>query len=397
MTSWAMIARERSVWRTLKLRDTHIKNWSSCIREMMRKRTYELDMMGVKWEENRKMRMDGDMRVLKSLRILRTDACESDFIQMCIKRLPRLLELRATCTSRVLNLTHIDKMTKLQVLRIRMTDPKASIVSLQPLLNLKHLKELSLLGICNMGPLDLLQLQHMQQLHTLFLGSCRGMQVEPFAEQVLPNLKQLRHLRLENHLDYRSFNITKIMKGLAVNGGTVKRLELINVDVEEDFSRQLAECKSVEELLLMPNLYNNTANMLYYIMQAINENSEKLKTFRLGITTELLHVTSLVQQSLGKKCVTVVCPVPGVPENDKLNDSEDNIAYLPVDRLESILHHMMPQAWLSVAKVPQSETTNLKFLAASASCSTSSISSPIPDAGGTLTITTSNLFSEISN
>ncbi|KAL7743344.1 hypothetical protein ACLKA6_008325 [Drosophila palustris] len=360
--TWAMIGRDRSVWRTLKLRNTHINNWLSCMRDMVRYRTRELDMMGVKWQ-NPRLRMEGDMRVLRSLRILRTDACEAEFIHSIIKRLTRLLELRATCTSRVLNLANIEKMVDLQVLRIRMTEPKASIVSLQPLQKLEHLRELSLRGINNMAQLELSQLQGLKQLETLILGSCRGMKVAAFGDQVLPSLKRLRHLRLENHPSNRSFNITEIMKGIAVGAGTVKHLELINVNVDAEFSSQLAKCKSVEELLLMPNFHNNTANMMHYVMQAINENSEQLKVFRLGITFELLSVTRALMNN-DKDCIPVALPIPGVPENDMLNES-DEIAYLPVDRLESILHHMMPQAWLTVAKVSQSETTNLKFLLAS--------------------------------
>jgi len=362
--TWAMIGRDRSVWRTLKLRNTHINNWLSCMRDLVRYRTRELDMMGVKWADP-KLRMEGDMRMLKSLRIIRTDACEAEFIQLIIKRLTRLLELRATCTSRVINLANIDKMVDLQVLRIRMTDPKAGIISLQRLQKLEHLRELSLRGINNMAQLELSPLQGMKHLETLILGSCRGMKVAPFGELVLPSLQRLRHLRLENHPSTRSFNITEIMKGLAFEGGTVKHLELINVNVDAEFSCQLAKCKSVEELLLMPNFHNNTAYMMHYVMQAINENSEQLKVFRLGITFELLSVTRALAMNREKDCIPVALPIPGVPENDMLNESDDPIAYLPVERLESILHHMMPQAWLTVAKVSQSETTNLKFLLAS--------------------------------
>ncbi|XP_030564706.1 uncharacterized protein LOC115765338 isoform X4 [Drosophila novamexicana] len=361
--TWSMIARDRSVWRTLKLRDTLITNWLFLLRDMVRYRTRELDMMGVKMT-NPKMRLDGDLRVLKALRVLRTDACEAEFIQSVIKCIPRLLELRTTCTSRALSLASMKKMLELRVLRIRMIEPKASIFSLQPLQNLEQLRELSLRGINNMAQLELLQLQGLKLLETLVLGSCRGMKATTFGQQVLPRLKRLRHLRLENHHSNRSFNINEIMEGISA-GGSVKRVELINVNVDAELSRQLAACKSVQELLLMPNFHNNTAYMMCYIMQAINENSEQLNVFRLGLTYELLSVTRALAMNQEKDCIPVALPIPGVPDNDILNESDEPIAYLPVDRLESILHHMMPQAWLTVAKVSQSETTNLKFLPAS--------------------------------
>lgn len=100
---------------------------------------------------------------------------------------------------------------------------------------------------------------------------------------------------------------------------------------------------------------------MHYVIQAINENCEQLNVFRLGLTYELLRVTRALAMNNEKDCVPVALPIPGVPENDLLNESDEPIAYLPVDRLESILHHMMPQAWLTVAKVSQSETCNLQF------------------------------------
>ncbi|XP_001992626.2 uncharacterized protein LOC6566034 isoform X2 [Drosophila grimshawi] len=360
--TWAMIGRDRSVWRTVKLRDTHISNWMLLLRDMTIYRTVELDMMGVRFD-NPKMRFDGDLRLLKSLRILRTDASEAKFVETIVKCMPQLLELRTTCVSRALNLANIETMLDLCVLRIRMLEPKASIISLPPLQKLSCLRELSLRGISNMAKLELLQLEGLQQLETLVLGSCRGMKVAAFGQQVLPSLKRLRHLRLENHNSNRSFHIKEIMDGIAA-AGTVKRVELINVNVDAELSRQLSECKSLQELLLLPNFHNHTAYMVHYIMQAINENSEQLNVFRLGITYELLSVTRALGMIHKKDCVPVLLPIPGVPENDVLNESDEPIAYLPVDRLESILHHMMPQGWLTVAKVSQLETINLKFLAA---------------------------------
>ncbi|TDG39020.1 hypothetical protein AWZ03_014560 [Drosophila navojoa] len=360
--TWAMIARDRSVWRTVRLRDSRIAKWLFLLRDMARFRTYELDMMGVKMDSP-KVRLEGDLRVLKSLRVLRTDPSEAEFIESVIKRIPHLHELRTTCTSRVLSLINLEMMVELRVLRIRMLEPKAGIVSLQPLQGLDQLQELSLRGINNMAQLKLLQLQGLKNLETLVLGSCRGMKVSLFGRQVLPSLTRLRHLRLENHHSNRSFNINEIMKGIAA-GGSVKRVEFINVNVDAELSRQLAACSSVQELLLSPNFHNNAAYMMNYIMQAISENREQLKVFRLGLTYELLSVTRALAINQEKDCIPVVLPIPGVPDNDVLNESDEPIACLPVDRLESILHHMMPQAWLTVAKVSQSETTNLKFLPA---------------------------------
>ncbi|XP_016984391.1 uncharacterized protein LOC108048337 isoform X2 [Drosophila rhopaloa] len=370
--TWAMVSRENSVWRSVRLRDTHIGNWVFCLRELARHRTRELDMMGVIMAKPQ-IRMTGDLRVLKALRILRTDTTDAEFLHLVFRHLPQLLEIRATCLSGTLSLSHLERTDELRVLRIQMTEAKATIGSLNSLAKLKHLTELSLRGVNNLTRLNLLLLKDLTNLEVLSLGSCQDINSERLGKQVLPTLKALRSFRLENdHKGMAMFPVDEIMRGLARAGG-VRRLELVNVDVDGGFSVLLASCPSVTELLLTPKCMHNTANMTNAVMQAISDNADQLLVFRLGLVTQLLSATGTLYKGTGKDVIPVQRPVPGVPADDHLNccSADDNcqesdhdqcVAFLPVERLEAILHHMMPQAWLSVAKVAMCDTTKIKFL-----------------------------------
>ncbi|KAI8034486.1 hypothetical protein M5D96_012760 [Drosophila gunungcola] len=370
--TWAMVGRENGVWRSVSLRDTLVQNWVACLRELARHRTRELDMMGVIMA-NPQMRMTGDMRVLRALRVLRTDACDADFLSLAIRNLPQLLELRATCVSRSMSLINLDKLTELRVLRIHMTEPKATLTSVNLLAKLKHLTELSLRGVTNLGNLNMLAFKELPRLEVLSLGSCQDVKCGKLGRDVLPSLKALRSFRLENdHKGMAMFPVDDIMRGLSLAGG-VRRLELINVDLDAGFSPLLASCATVSDVLLIPKCMHNTANMTNAVMQAISDNAEQLKVFRLGLVTQLLSATGTLYRGTGKDVIPVRRPVPGIPDGDHLNhcsagdscqelDHAQCVAFLPVERLEAILHHMMPQAWLSVAKVAMCDTTKLKFL-----------------------------------
>lgn len=393
--TWAMVSREMSVWRTVCLRDTLIGNWVYFLRELARHRTRELDMMGVVMNKPQ-IRMTGDMRVLKALRVLRTDPCDSEFLQLVFRTLPHLLELRTNCISSSLSLVNLDRMEGLRVLRLHMSDLKGTVTSFGTLSKMKHLRELSLRGVTNLGKMPLQLLKGLPLLEVLTLGFGQDIDCVKLGRDVLPSMKSLHSFRLEN--DHRSmalFPVDDIMGGLALIG-KMRRLELLNVDVDDGFGAMLAHCPTIKELLLTPNCMHNAANMISAVMQAVSSNSEQLSVFRLGLVNQLLSATGNLYKGSGKDVIPVRRPVPGIPASDPLNrcSPEDNcqetsdhsqcVAFLPVDRLESILHHMVPQAWLSVAKVAMCDTTKLQFLPYPRAASTPvpvPVPVPVPSSG----------------
>ncbi|KAH8245114.1 hypothetical protein KR032_004895 [Drosophila birchii] len=371
-TTWAMVSRDNRVWNKVILRDTHVKNWIKLLMEMTRHRTRELDMMGVIMDTP-KLRFAGELRVLKTLRVLRTDATTNEFLKLVLSSLPQLQELRTTCVSSHLHLGRLERMRKLRVLRINMVHPKAQALHLNAVGTLSHLTELSIRGVSDLKPLDLTHLKNLTRLQVLGLGSCEYLNHEQLGRDVLPCLKALHTLRIENdHRAMAMFPVDEILHGVALAGG-VQRLELINVDVDSGFGQLLASCSTVTHLLLAPKCLHNTATMTNAVMQAIRDNADHLVIFRLVLVTQLLSATENLYKGTQKNVIPVQRPVPGIPSGDALNNCspEDNcqeeehtqcVAFLPVDRLEAILNEMMPMGCLSVAKVAMSETTNMQFL-----------------------------------
>ncbi|XP_043660247.1 uncharacterized protein LOC122624653 isoform X2 [Drosophila teissieri] len=371
--TWAMVSRDKSVWRTVNLRDTYISNWVYCLRELARHRTRELDMLGVILTRPQIL-TTGDMRVLKALRVLRTGRVGAEFLTLVFRHLPQLLELRTICTSPTLNLSHLGSPSdELRVLHIYLTDRRNNLASIHSLGNLMNLTELSIRGVHFLGAQDFLFLTKLTCLKVLVLGSCQGMNTEEFGQKVLPYLKALQSIRLENeHQVNAKFPLNDIMNGIARAGG-VKRLELVNVDVDDSLTGSIGLCRNVTELLLAPKCIHNSANMISAVMRAVLDNAEQLRVFRLGLVTQLLSATGALYKGSKKDVIPVQRPVPGVPLNDDLNscvpddecaekDHSDCVTFLPVKRLMAILRDMAPQAWVTVAKVHMCDTTCIKFV-----------------------------------
>ncbi|XP_039500825.1 uncharacterized protein LOC120457362 isoform X2 [Drosophila santomea] len=371
--TWAMVSRDKSVWHTVSLRDTHISNWVYCLRELARHRTRELDMFGVILTKPQIL-TTGDMRVLKALRVLTTGKVGAEFLTLVFRHLPQLLELRTICNSPTLNLSTLGHQSdELRVLHIYLSDRRNKFESIHSLGNLKNLTELVIRGVHFLGAEDFQFLTKLSCLRLLVLSSCQGMKTDRFGQKVLPYLKSLRSIRLENeHQVGAVFPLYDIMLGISHAGG-VKQLELINVDVESHFTNLIAMCPTVTDLLLTPKCIHNSANMINAVMRAISNNAKQLRVFRLGLVTQLLSATGALYKGSKKDVIPVKRPVPGVPSNDDLNfcnpedecpeeDHKDCVAFLPVKRLVAILRDAAPQTWLTVAKVHMIDTKTMSFV-----------------------------------
>ncbi|EDX02505.2 uncharacterized protein Dyak_GE17610 [Drosophila yakuba] len=371
--TWAMVSRDRSVWRTVDLCGIHINNWVYCLRELARHRTRELDMYGAILTRPQIL-TTGNMRVLKALRVLTTDTVCAEFLILVFRHLPHLLELRTVCNSPTLNLSHLGHQSyELRVLHIFLSDRRNKFESIHSLGNLKNLTELVLRGVHFLGAEDFQFLTKLTRLRVLVLSSCQGMKTDRFGQKVLPYLKSLRSIRLENeHQIDAVFPLYDIMRGISHAGG-VKQVELINVDVESHFTDLIAMCPTVTDLLLTPKCIHNSANMINAVMRAISNNAKQLRVFRLGLVIELLSATGELYKGSKKDVIPVERPVPGVPSNDDLNfcipedecpeeDHKDCVAFLPVKRLVAILRDAAPQTWLTVAKMHMIDTKTMSFV-----------------------------------
>ncbi|EDW30644.1 GL26894 [Drosophila persimilis] len=363
---WHLCSRDAEVWKSVSLRGTKVNNWPALVREMARNGTRELDMMGAIIPTSGTL-VAGDMRVLTDMRSVRTDHTKADFLHQIFRSLPQLEKLMCTCVSSCLNMTDIDKIENLYELRVRMTDTKASITGLPLVGKLTHLHVLSLRGVKNFG--SLLFLKDLPNLETLILGYCQSMHRLQLGNEMLPTLTKLQMFRIETDQRKKTlFPVDEIMRGLAQAGG-VRRLELVNVDLDGNFSDLLAQCPTVEELLLIPKCQTNSALMMRAVMD-ISKNGNQLKLFKLVLVTQLLTATSALVGNPDVPMVPVVRPVPGIPLNDPLNICSDEchqqghsmcVAVLPFERLKAIMAEMMPYSSLSVVTTAMMDTPSIQL------------------------------------
>ncbi|XP_015041223.2 uncharacterized protein [Drosophila pseudoobscura] len=363
---WHLCSRDAEVWKSVSLRGTKVNNWPALVREMARNGTRELDMMGAIIPTSGTL-VAGDMRVLTDMRSVRTDHVKADFLHQIFRSLPQLEKLMCTCVSSSLNMTDIDKIENLYELRVRMTDTKASIIGLPLVGKLTHLCVLGLRGVKNLG--SLLFLRDLPNLETLIMGYCQSMHRLQLGNEVLPTLTKLQMFRIETDQRKKTlFPVDEIMRGLAQAGG-VRRLELVNVDLDGNFSDLLSKCPTVEELLLIPKCQTNSALMMRAVMD-ISKNGNQLKLFKLVLVTQLLTATSALVGNPDVPMVPVVRPVPGIPLNDPLNICSDEchqqghsmcVAVLPFERLKAIMAEMMPHSSLSVVTTAMVDTPSIQL------------------------------------
>ncbi|XP_016038953.2 uncharacterized protein LOC6725691 isoform X5 [Drosophila simulans] len=371
--TWSMISQDKSVWRTVTLRHTHISNWPCFIRELAKNDTRELDMRGT-FLPSPVILASLDLSVLKSLRVLRTCPVDDQFLYAIFRNLPQLLELRAICCSPTYSFSNLEhKCAELRVLEILMTDHRSKVESLDSLGNLLHLTELNIRGVNYIGSQDFSFLKKLLKLKVLVLSSCQGMNTKEFGQKVLPYLKSLRRLRLENkHMVNTFFPLYHILGGVA-SGGTVNQLELVNVEVDDLLTSLIGMCTTVTDLLLVPKCLQNSANVIYSVMRAVRENASQLRVFRLGLVTQLLSATGELYKGSKKDVIPVQRPVPGVPNDDDLNycapddcctekDHTECVTFLPAKRLLMILRDVAPTTFVTFVKVNMFNSTMVTFL-----------------------------------
>lgn len=372
--TWAMISQDKSVWRTVMLRDTHISNWPRFIRELANNCTRELDMLGVILPNPPDILATLDISVLKALRVLRTCPVDDQFLFKVFRELPQLLELRAICYSPTFNFLNLARQwSKIRVLQILMTDHRSKVESLDSLGDLVHLTELNIRGVNYIGSQDFRFLKKLVNLKVLVLSSCQGMDTEEFGQQVLPFLTSLRRLRLENkHMINTTFPLYHIMCGVAA-ACSVQQLELVNVEVDDLLTSLIGMCTTVTHLLLVPKCLQNSANVIYSVMRAVRENASQLRVFRLGLVTQLLSATGELYRGSKKDVIPVERPVPGIPLDDDLNycapddrcietDHTECVTFLPAKRLLMILRDVAPTTFVTFVKVNMFNSTMVTFL-----------------------------------
>lgn len=383
---WNSVAHSNILWRTVRMKNSHVNDWEGFVRTLQRNGTIHLDLrkvlMGNQEEAWREFsEMIGRVDQLQGVDLCR---CHSNVVESLFRSNPSLRIINAlSLKDEKLDLEGlINRQTVLEELRIRSVHTNGlNLVNFDfaPLLNLRHL---SLTTVENLHTLfnDNAQLRELIALESLEIGYCDQLNDEQFAEN-LEHLASLQRLRIEK--GSQNFNINKVLDVIAHKLHSVTQLELINCDVKmsekNNFVDSIRECQNVKRLLLIPTYVSQSAATNSMIMEGVMQLTN-LDTLHWVVTNELLRVTELyLDQSdnrpeKGKKspdksssgasspvkakdCIPVMKPVPGKEEvEEEAGNKQQQVEIVALKTVETILQKKLISTKVKMLKIGHQHT-----------------------------------------
>lgn len=259
-----------------------------------------------------------------------------------------------------LTFSDIEYLTDLEELRLRPENWMSIRGDLGPLTTLSALRHLSLTMFLGLNEEERLVsgLAHLSGLETLELGECTHMITE-LADQVLPNLTQLRRLRLE-----KGTAEPVLMTQLATMSA-LEHLELINFDIKAEFNETLGQCTNLRKLMIIPTYLTQSATTNQLIMSGLLGLGATLQVFTWVVTQELLRVTELYRtQNETIELIPIIKPVPGdeVEEDSEKNDAMPEVEMVQLTRVQEILQFHLPETFVTILKEDLQRTWRLNIV-----------------------------------
>lgn len=387
---WNSVAQSRILWRTVRMKNSHVNDWDGFVRTLQQNGTKHLDLrkvlMGNQEEAWREFsEMIGRVDQLQGIDLCR---CQSNVVESLFVSNPSLRIINAlSLKDEKIDLASLrNRQTELSELRIRSVHANGlQLVNFDfaPLINLRHL---SLTTVENLQALfnDNDQLRQLTSLESLEIGHCDQLVDVQFAEN-LGFLEKLQRLRIEK--GSQNFNINKVLNVIATKLHNVVQLELINCDVKNSFVESIRECRNVKRLLLIPTYVSQSAATNFLIMEGVMHLTN-LETIHWVVTNELLRVTELyLDQSdnrpeKGKKspekqvgsgssspvkakdCIPVLKPVPGKEETDDEAGSgnmQQQVEIVALKTVEAILQKSLTGTTVKLLKIAHQSTWRQVF------------------------------------
>lgn len=379
---WNLVAQSSILWRTVRMKNSHVNDWEGFVRTLKRNETVHLDLRKVlmgnqeeAWKEFSEMigRVDSTLQGIEMCR------CQASVVESLFTSNPNLRIINAvSLKDDKLNLEALQG--PLKELRIRswhMDGLQIQNFNFAPLLSLKTL---SLTTVENLHTLlnDNSQLREFTSLESLELGHCDQLKDDQFAEN-LGFLVGLQRLRIEK--GSQNFNINKVLDVVAKKLPKLTQLELINCDVKNNFVDAIRECRTVKRLLLIPTYVSQSAATNFMIMEGVMHLST-LETLHWIVTNELLRVTELYldqsdnrpekgkkspEKSLGsgasspvkaRDCIPVLKPVPGKEETEEEAGiaNKQQVEIVALKMVEAILQKKLNTTAVKLLKVSHQHT-----------------------------------------
>ncbi|XP_018346112.1 PREDICTED: uncharacterized protein LOC108750824 [Trachymyrmex septentrionalis] len=373
--TWRDLAAHQTLWKTVRMKNSQVTDWDGLADTLQKRGTHHLDL--------RKMLIAGESDSIwkkfltviprvTSLVKLELCRCPVSVVEEVIKTCPQLEVFSAMsikCES--LTLESIGNLSRCQELRLKAISGMSLQQDLTPLQELKHLTQLSLTSVKELGKKKINVLQSLTNLETLELGECSDFP-DKFGTTVLINLNKLERLRLEK--GQGSCCTFDILEGVS-KLQNLSQMELVNFDVKNGFDKCLANCKNIKRLLIIPTYISQSATSNNMVLGGVTELSDNLTHFIWGVTLELLRVTELFidQCNLMKKQITgdsipVLKPVPCLrlisdieDENENQKEADDKqqpqqtgpqVDILPLPQLQKLLLTALPKTRVKILKIP---------------------------------------------
>lgn len=385
---WNLVSNSSILWRTVRMKNSHVNDWSGFVRTLKHNGTIHLDLrkvlMGNQEEAWREFSEKiGDVDQLQGIDLCR---CTSNIVENLFKSNPNLRTINAAALKdEKINLEDLNQReVGLEELRLRSVHNNGLLLQNVDFLALLNLRHLSLTTIENLH--DLLNdnglLGNMTALESLELGNCELLNDQELADNLI-TLKKLSRLRIEKGL--QNFSINKILDTIATSLSNMTQLELINCDVKNNFVESISQCKQLKRLLLIPTYVSQSAATNFMIMQGVMTLTN-LDYIHWVVTNELLRVTELyLDQSDnrvgttdkgGKKspdkhgalspvkardCIPVLKPVPGKEKEEEMEvddatNKQQQVEIVPLKIVESILSSKLSTTKVKLLKIPHANT-----------------------------------------
>ncbi|KAK9512651.1 hypothetical protein O3M35_001028 [Rhynocoris fuscipes] len=389
--AFEMIAHHESLWATVRMKNSMVRDWNGFGRALRLRNTKALDLRKMLLPETPDaiaemwVELGKAVSNLPSLSKIDLGRCTPQAVEIVTKSCPQLESL-VTLAIRgpELDLAHCAKCTNLTELRIKSIGG-IDLKNISELKNLKALKHLALTTIKNLSGIEEVLPEHLESLE---LGECTNLP-ESIATEALIKLKNLRRLRLEK--GQVNCPTAAFLQAVAKLPNLVQ-LELINFDIKPGFDVAIGQCTNLKTLLIIPTYVTQSATTNHVVMGGVSKLSQSLTYFIWGLTLELLRVTDLfIDQVEGQKNgntakgVTAVkkpgagdsipilkplsecntsssdTPVEEVSDivgketnRDEKNTSQVDILALP--KLQKVLSTLLPNTKIKILKVPFSAT-----------------------------------------
>lgn len=367
---WNQVANHPRLWRTVRMKNSHVNDWAGLARTLHKNGTKHLDL--------RKMLISGNSdemwqsfgeNIAYADRLERIDLCRcsSTVVGSLLRSNPHLKVVNALAIKNdPVDFSNFEHGRSLEELRLKSSAPVSVDGDLSQLGYMTSLRHLSLTSILKLGSTSIEALGELENLESLELGECT--EIGQNLADILPNLTKLQRLRLEKGQE--AFNMFTVLEGIA-KVPSLSQLELINCDVKVGFDKHLHRCTNIKKLLLIPTYVSQSAATNHMVLSGVAKLKDTLESFIWTVTVELLRVTELYIDQCDTKnrddknspgeSIPILKPVPGVEEIPPANsanpsDTPAQVEIVPLVTVTSILDRSVPNTKVKILKIPFAST-----------------------------------------